>query len=222
MARRRFPLLRIFILLSCFILLYFGVPRFMAELMLVPGTPIMERLKWGEAVADHELDIIQESREQAISFVDHPGAYSDLGAVLLLRSSRSTDPEEKKAYALKAIEKIEKTLLLSHLNSFAWLRLSNARLTLGGDENRQKALEAWRRSVETANFEPNLLIARLHTGITFYDLMTETDKKTLRAQADITFDWNKRKFRAYSRQHHLIDWAVFLLADPDKKAYVSK
>lgn len=222
MARRRLPLLRIFILLSCLILLYFGVPRFMAELMLVPGTPIVERLNRGESVPESELNIAQESREQAVAFVDHPKAYSQLGTVFLTRAHMAIDGVEQKAYASKAIENLEKALSLSQLNTHAWLRLSNARLILGGDENRQKALEAWRQSVETANFEPSLLSIRIHTGITLYDLMTEVDKEILRAQADITFDWHKRRFRTYVRQHQLVEWAVFLLTDADKKAYMSK
>jgi len=218
MAFKKPNFLAVFMLVSSLLLLYIGVPRFLAELMLVPGTPIIERLNRGEIVSEKELDVAQESREQAVSFVDHPKAYSELGTVFLTRAQTVTDSESKKEFASQAIIHLEKTLSLAPLNTFAWLRLSSARLLLGGKENRGKALEAWRNSVATASFEPFVLIPRLHTGIILHDIMTDEDKATLREQADLTYNWNRGQFRSYARKHQLVEWGAFLLSEYPEKA----
>jgi len=218
MAFKKPNFLAVFMLVSSLLLLYIGVPRFLAELMLVPGTPIIESLNRGEIVSEKDLDIAQESREQAVSFVDHPEAYSELGTVFLTRAQTETDSESKKEFASQAVIYLEKTLSLAPLNTFAWLRLSSARLLLGGKENRSKALEAWRNSVATARFEPFVLISRLHTGIILHDIMTDEDKVILREQADLIYNWSRGQFRSYARKHQLVEWGAFLLSEYPEKA----
>lgn len=223
MAFKKPNFLAVFMLLSSLLLLYIGVPRFLAELMLVPGTPIVESLNRGEIVSEKDLGIAQESREQAVSFVDHPKAYSELGTIFLTRAQTATESGSKKEFASQAIIHLEKTLSLAPLNTFAWLRLSSARLILGDKENRGKALEAWRNSVATARFEPFVLISRLHTGIILHDIMTDEDKAILRDQADLTYNWNRGRLRSYVRKYKLVEWGAFLLsAHPEKAGWIAR
>ncbi|MEX0298187.1 MAG: hypothetical protein AB3N28_03905 [Kordiimonas sp.] len=203
-------ILPIFMLLSSILLLYIGVPRFLAELMLVPGTPIYERTNLGEQVSDEELDVLQESREQAISFVDHPKAYHQLGLVFLLRAQRAENASERIMHAETAIDKLNTSLQLAPVNTFAWARLATAYM-LVGPENNDKAVEAWRTSVALARFEPFLFLSRNHIGISLYNNLNEEDREKLKEQIDLTYDWNRGQLRSYARQYDLVNWVAFLL-----------
>lgn len=209
-----------FMLLSSVLLLYIGVPRFLAELMLVPGTPIYEQLNLGEKVSDEDLDILQESREQAISFVDHPKAYNQLGFVFILRAQRADSETERDMYAQQAITALKTSLQLAPVNTFAWARLASAYM-LAGPENNEKAVEAWRTSVALARFEPFSFLSRNHMGIFLFDSMTEEDHAKLREQINLTYDWNRTQLRDYARQNSLVEWVAFLLYEhPDKAAWI--
>ncbi|MFC3052238.1 hypothetical protein [Kordiimonas pumila] len=223
MALKKLNILTIFLLGASLLMLYMAFPRFLAELMLVPGTPIVERLNSGGDVSVEDLDIAQNSREQAVSFVDHPKAYSDLATVFLARATVEQDRALKTQYTEKAIESLEKTLSLAPLNTFAWLRLSFARLRTGGDDGvRLKALEAWHMSVTTAPFEPYILLSRLHLGIVLYDEMTEEDISLLQAQAQATYKWNRGLLRQYVREKNLAEWCAFLLeANPEAAKFIA-
>ena len=205
-----------FMLLSSLVLLIIGVPRFLAELALVPGTLIYDRISSGEFVENAELTVVEESRLQALEFAELPKAYTDLGTVYLTRAQRATKREDKTNLARKSIVVTTEGLRLAPLNTFAWSRLSVAHILLGQDHH-DKAIEAWRTSVASARFEPLLLTQRLHIGIILYGSMSEQDQSTLRDQFKLTFDWRRGDLRAYARQYQLVDWMV-LLAGDDVKA----
>lgn len=213
-------ILPIFMLVSSLVLLYVGVPRFLAELMLVPGTPIYERTNLGEPVTDEELEVLRESRIQAISFVDHPKAYNELGQVHILRAQRASTDEERIAEARKAIEYLETSISLAPVNTFAWARIVSASLMIG-PETYPKAVEAWRTSVALARFEPFILITRVHMGIALYSEMSNEDRAILREQVDLTYNWNRGQLRQYARRNNLVDWIAILLFEyPEKAAWI--
>lgn len=210
-----------FMLLSSILLLYIGVPRFLAELMLVPGTPIYERLNLGEQVTDEELDVLQDSREQAVSFVDHPKAYNQLGYVFLVRTQRASSGHERIAFANQAIEALNTSISLAPVNTFAWARLATAYMLVGPEHN-PKAVEAWRTSVALARFEPFLFLTRNHIGISLYQELDEEGRAILKEQVNLTYDWNRGQLRTYARQNELVPWIAFLLHEhPEKAEWVS-
>ncbi len=207
-------------LLSSILLLYIGVPRFLAELMLVPGTPIYERTNLGEQITDEELDVLQESREQAVAFVDHPKAYHQLGVVFLLRAQRAESASERIEHANQAIEALNTSLQLAPVNTFAWARLATAYMQVGPEQN-EKAVEAWRKSVALARFEPFLFLTRNHIGISLYSDLTEEDREKLKEQINLTYDWNRDRLRNYARQNGLVDWITFCLhGHPEKVDWI--
>ena len=201
-----------FMLVSSIVLLAIGVPRFLAELMLVPGTPIYERISIGEAVGDEELTVLEESRLQALEFVDIPRAYTDLGSAYLLRAQRATSEAERHHFAERSIEVTTKGLNLAPLNTFAWARVSSAHVLLGADHYGD-AIEAWRTSIATAKFEPFLLIQRMHIGVALYQSMKPEDREVLSEQFQLTYNWNRGKLRAYARANQLTEWVIFLAGD---------
>jgi len=202
---------------SSILLLVIGVPRFLAELMLVPGTPIYERISLGEHVSDKDLDVLENSRLQAIEFVDLPRAYTDLGTAYLIRAQRAPDEESRRRYAEMAIQTISIGLNMAPLNTFAWSRVSSAHILLG-PENYPQAVTAWRVSVQTAPFEPFLLIQRIHIATILYRSMDAADIALLKDQIGMTYNWNRAKLRAYAAKNGLIDWMVFLAPDDSDMA----
>ncbi|WP_417458230.1 hypothetical protein [Kordiimonas sp.] len=198
-----------FMLVSSIILLIVGVPRFLHELMLVPGTPIHERVSRGENVSDDDLDVLEDSRLQALRFVELPAAYSDLGASYLVRAQRATTDADRKMFAEKSIEASTTSVEMAPLNTFAWARITAANIILG-EENYPEAATAWRLSIATARFEPFLLIQRVHMGILLYDQLTEEDIDLLKDQLGMAYRWNKKQTRRYAQQQQLTEWFVFL------------
>lgn len=210
-----------FMLLSSILLLYIGVPRFLAELMLVPGTPIYERINLGEQISDDDLNVLQESREQAVSFVDHPKAYHQLGVVFILRAHRASTEAQRIVEAKLAIKHIKTSLELAPVNTFAWARLATAYMLVGPEHN-EKAVEAWRTSVALARFEPFLFPTRNHIGISLYGDLSDEDRATLREQINLTYNWNRGQLRSYAQEHGLVAWVAFLLFEhPEKAAWIS-
>jgi len=211
-----------FMLVASIVLLAIGVPRFLAELMLVPGTSIYERISIGEAVGDEELAVLEQSRLQALEFVDMPRAYTDLGTSYLVRAQRATLEAERRKFAERSIEVTTRGLNLAPLNTFAWARVSAAHVLLGADHYGD-AIEAWRTSIATAKFEPILLIQRVHVGIVLYQSMTLENRKILSEQFQLTYNWNRNKLRAYARANQLTEWMMFLAGDDElAKAFFKK
>ena len=122
-----------FMLFFSIVLLVIGVPRFLAELMLLPRTPIYERISIGESVDNEELTILEKSRLQALDFVEMPHAYTDLGTSYLVRAQRATSEAERRRFAEQSIDVMTKGLSLAPLNTFAWSRVSSAHILLGAD-----------------------------------------------------------------------------------------
>ncbi len=209
-------------LVSSITLLVIGVPRFLAELMLVPGTPIYERISLGETVEEYELTVLDESRLQALEFVDMPRAYTDLGTSYLIRAQRAVLKVERRRFARQSINVLTKGLNLAPFNAFAWSRVSSAHILLGADHY-DDAVRAWRTSIAIARFEPFLLIQRLHVGIILYPSMNYEDRKILNDQFQLTYNWNRDRMRIYARMNQLTEWMIFLAGEQtEAKEYFNK
>lgn len=208
-------LLPIFMLTSSIVLLVVGVPRFLHELMLVSGTPILYRVNAGETVSKQNLEVLESSRLDAIGIIELPDAYLDLGSSYLYRARTATEPEEAQKYATMTIEVSEKGLNMAPLNTFAWFRVATANAMLGPDKY-QESLDAWRTSIATARFEPFLLMQRVHLGIILYQNMTDEDIELLQDQLGMAYRWNRIRLRQYVRDNNLLVWAA-ILCEPDSE-----
>lgn len=193
-------------------LLVIGAPRLRYELALIPGTPIYQRLVSGQPVTDNELDTLEQTRLDALSFVETAQSYTELGTSYMARAHRTPDVAEKQRHATMAIYATMKGLQIAPLNTFAWARIATAHLMLGADHF-EEALAAWRNSIASAQFEPILLIRRVHVGILLYGAMSEIDRALLVEQLAITWRWNRAQLLAYSKRHHLSEWMILLSGD---------
>ena len=206
-----------FLAVSGLALLLLGLPRFMHELMLVPGTPIYARLMRGQAVTDQELSTLEKSRIQALEYSEKPHSYSVLGAVYLTRARRTDQLALRQELAAKAVDVLKKSVVAMPLDSTAWARITSAYLILGQDYV-PDALEAWRKSIVTAKFEPIQQPMRVHLGIILYEALTPNDISMLKQQLESDFRWNERHICRYMRDNNLLDWAIFLSPAEGKMA----
>jgi len=202
-----------FMLVSSVTLIVIGVPRFLHELMLVPGTPILHQVNAGEAVSEEELKILEKSRLDALGIIELPDAYLNLGASYLYRARTATDPVEAQKYAALTIEVSEKGLKMAPLNTYAWFRVATANVMLG---NYQEGLDAWRTSIATARFEPFLLLQSFHLGTILYQDMADEDVELLKDQIRMAYRWNKQYLRKYVRDNNLVVWMA-ILCEPESE-----
>ncbi|MFC4346751.1 hypothetical protein ACFO5Q_02690 [Kordiimonas lipolytica] len=202
-----------FMLVSSITLIVIGVPRFLHELMLVPGTPILHRVNAGETVSEQDLEVLENSRLDALGIIELPDAYLDLGSSYLYRARSAADPEEAQKYAALTIEVSEKGLKMAPLNTFAWFRVATANVMLG---NFPEGLNTWRTSIATARFEPFILIQRVHLGVILYQDMTDEDVDLLKDQLGMAYRWDRQKLRQYVRDNDLILWMA-ILSEPDSE-----
>ncbi len=210
-----------FMFFASIILLVIGVPRFLHELTLVPGTPILERINAGEIVTEEELSTLEKSRLDALRFVELPDAYTDLGSAYLTRARTVTEREDRVKYAQMSIDASMKGLDMAPLNTFAWFRLATAHVLMGPNQY-DESLDAWRKSIATAQFEPFVLMQRVHLGTILYRSMTPEDIELLKDQLGMAYRWNRKKLRQYVRQNNLAAWMALLSEqDAEMSAYLT-
>ena len=206
---------------SAFLLLALGVPRFLAALSLVPGTPVFYALWAGEPTSAQDIDTMITSRLQSLEFSESPAAYSDLGAAYLAQAQQAETPDEKQRSLELSLEMSGKSVALAPLNAYAWARIANANIMLSPPKP-EAAVTAWRQSIETARYEPVLLFQRFHLGVVLYRDMSPADIALLKDQTRMAYNWWPYNFRSYCRRKGLVEWAIVLLADnPEAVAYLA-
>ncbi|WP_020401516.1 hypothetical protein [Kordiimonas gwangyangensis] len=204
------------------VLLIVGSLRFLYELMLVSGNLVLEDIRSGKAVSRDELALLEQSRLKALNFAKSSAAYDDLGASYYARVRDAATIGEQRIYALKAIEASMESLKLAPLNTFAWFRVATSNVLLG-PEHYEMAIEAWRKSISTANYEPTLLKQRVHLGVILYQNMTTDDIELLKNQLVLAYRTNREELREYGRRHNLTAWFTFLSESGSRMAiFLSK
>ncbi|WP_417451402.1 hypothetical protein [Kordiimonas sp.] len=197
------------LLIASTMVLAFAVPLFLAELMRIPGEPILKKISEGQSVSDKELEVLEKALQQSLAYQRKPSTYSELGAVHLVRAKLSKDTVERAASANKALINLQASLSAQPFNAFAWHRLSAVNILLG-ETHYHDAVTAWRRSVEAATFEPFLLNARIHTGIILYAFLSKSEQAMLREQINFAYGWRRWDMFVYARDHGLLDWLILL------------
>ncbi|WP_286829445.1 MULTISPECIES: hypothetical protein [Kordiimonas] len=191
------------------LMLLAGLSRVLHELMLVAGTNVSDQLSRGKSVTADDLDLLVKSRLRAIQFYSTPKAYSDLGTAYLALSGLANELENRRRYARLAETAANNGLTLSPLNSYLWLKLASARVVLGNG-HQDGAVEAWRKSIETAKFEPFILFQRVHVGILLFDSLSQEEIALLKEQLVLSYHWNRGQLWQYAHAHKLFDWMAFL------------
>ncbi|TNE61442.1 MAG: hypothetical protein EP335_15780 [Alphaproteobacteria bacterium] len=200
-------------------LLWTSVPHFLAELALVPGTPAIAKLARGRDVNPDDLALLIDTRQQALGVAPDASSYDELAVGLLQQAQFTGDTTGRRRLALEAAAVLRQALSHAPARVRLWQQLVNAELVAG--ERTETALANWRRSLELATFDPDLLMARIHQGIILLRLMRPEDLALLAGQVDLAYRWHKGILHRYAVSHGIMSWVIYLLEDPEAKIWMA-
>lgn len=196
-----------------------AAPRLLHELALVPGAPIHKKLTEAEPVYAAEIDALESSRLGALAIASTPDAEGSLGLTYLLKAQREENPEDRAAWADMAVSHFENSLRQARFEPYIWHQLATAYL-MTNPSRPVDAAKAWQASVETASYEPRLLLPRIHVGILAYSGFDETQRELMRKQFAIAYERSPLGTRQYGTKFDLLDWFVFLSPDEAAQEYL--
>jgi len=194
------------------VLLWFAVPNFLAAIWMSTGDPLYRDIGSGKKLTSTEIEMLIESREQAISLVNSPKAATDLGAAYL-----ALDPTPENLE--KAVASVRSGIKLAPMNAFAWQRLAG--LLAFKPDNGVEAVSAWRTARELAEYDTFLFYDRIRIGTQLYRAMTPQDRQILVEDIERAYAERRHSLRGYARRTNILEWMKFLLRDEEKTAFLS-
>ncbi len=155
-------------------LLLFGAPSLTARLLLLSGDPIRAAILEEKPVSDGDLSVLQRSRLRVVGWFPSNASFNDLALVALLRANQKQG-DEAKPFLVESEFWQKKALLAGPSDPYGWSRLAYLFLMADGGPSSRSAA-AWLQSVATAPFEPRLMVARVHMGMTHSAFLDEDAK----------------------------------------------
>ena len=148
-------------------LVYLAVPRTMAAFLHLPGNPILETIQTGGSASGAELQILADSRENGLTWVDAGRAWTDLSlAYLTLAEEAGYDTDVGAAYLAQSVRALKTGSSKGPANPYAWARLTFLGLESNGPEVESKS--ALIMSLFTGPYERSLAQSRIQYGITLW------------------------------------------------------
>lgn len=204
---------RIAMIAAAALLIGFGAPNFLAATWMAIGNPAYQDLRTGELSSGDDIDLVIESREAAVALTGHALAAAQLATAYV---QRDTSPESIES----AVQSTKRSLAVQPVAPYTWLRLASYLSTQPGKY--MEALEAWRTSRTLAPYDTFIEHTRLHVGILLFRYMSEEDRENLMADINRSYEWNRGALRSFARNNNILEWAKFLLRDPEKTAFLSR
>ncbi len=168
------------------LLLYLAVPTAIAAILSLPGNDILARIKKGEAVTTRELEVFLGSRKRALSWVKSAQTYTDLGLGELLLAQRSgQDDSYDQDLLTSAISNLKTGLGRAPARPYAWTRLAYAQLIADGAS--WEVAQALRMALDTAPYEPRLLLPRLELCLLSWPYLSRTTREATLDQVRIAW-----------------------------------
>ncbi len=148
-------------------ILALALPYAMTATLALPGNAARALLQDGGAVGEQAILRLEDSRRNMLAFLPTSAVYADLGYAEALRATRR-DPDDPERAALldAAMADLERGIALSPVDSYAWARLTYARMLAEGPGPRAAA--AFRMSMLTGTFERGLYLIRAEYGLVLY------------------------------------------------------
>lgn len=194
------------------ILILVGVPNLIAATWMAIGQPVYDDLESGKPVSQEDFNLLIESREAAIALTDDAEAYADLAVAHYVRGELPGKFE-------KAIEASRLSLERKPIDAFTWQNL--ALISLYVPDGREEALTAWRASYALGKYSPDLYHVRFLIGTVLYRDLTPEDRELLMGDVNGAYARDRGAFRHYARDNNLLEWAKFLLRDPEKTKFLT-
>ncbi len=164
-----------------------AIPRLVAEFVSLPGESPLVDLQNGDAVAESPLELLIETRNHALKWVDSGRTYTDLAlAHLVLAETKAGYGALDREHLLRAIDLLHQGLALAPSRPFAWARLAFARYVADGPSDAVgRALEM---SIRTGPHEPYLCDIRLELALATWDHLSVEAQQL--SHEDIWIAWS--------------------------------
>lgn len=145
-------------------LLAFGFPALVARLALLSGDSVRAAILEEKRVSPNDLLLLEDSRLRVLGWFPSNAGFNDLAVASLQRAGQAQGQEAKDLLA-RAEHWQRRALAAGPSDTYGWFRLAYLYLTADGGPSPRVA-SAWLQSVYTAPFEPRLMVARVHMGMT--------------------------------------------------------
>jgi hypothetical protein len=143
------------------LLLFMAVPRFMSELVQLPGNYVPQRLERGVKVSDAALSKLSSTRRGSLKWVSGGQQWVELGLAQLRQAER--DQAKRDVLLRGAITDLRKGLSKKPANSPGWLWLAEAELLRGGPT--PAVARAVEMSIRTAPLDHRYYMRRLEISL---------------------------------------------------------
>lgn len=149
------------------LLLVMAVPRFMSELVQLPGNYVPQRLERGIKVSDAALAKFSSTRRGSLEWISGGRQWVELGLAQLRQAERNT--ADREILLRRAVADLHKGLGMKPANSPGWLWLAEAELLRGGPT--PAVARAVEMSIRTAPLDHRYYIKRLEISLLSWPLL---------------------------------------------------
>jgi len=158
-----------------FILILQGLPRFFAEAVSVGAQTTMNQLRDGKKVSDSDLADAAKELDLANIFDPHNAERLTDLALIHLRNAQhqGLETESGKNELQTSMKLAERGLEQNPANTYAWLRLAEARLERDGGLPSPGVLRALRMSYRTGPYVDQLMPARAQMSLRLWERLDE-------------------------------------------------
>ena len=166
-------------------MLYFGVPRTVAAVLLMPGDGPLQQLQNERAPSESGVEAIIASRTAAMDWIDEGRLWTDRGLGRLVQVERTAAEESPDSATLAEVAgDLTKGLSMAPVNPHAWARLAYVRYL---QKQQTEVASALRLSFLTGPYEADMTFPRLRLALAVWSNFTGEERELARRQ--IRFAW---------------------------------
>lgn len=157
-----------------------SVPIFVGDLLLRPGNATLSRIQERKVVTPKAIEVLIDSRKQALEWWDSERIWTDLGLAHLV-SSAWVDKKHARDELTAAREALRHGLTLGPSSPYVWTRLAYVDYLLQGAS--EEMVRALRMALITGPNERFIAHVRFELGLLAWDKLENTDRILVERQA---------------------------------------
>ena len=200
------------ILCAGFMLLWMAIPRMAAYAKLAPGDNVIAALSRGETLAPGQLLTAISGRRKALSWIDLPDAWIDMGGLYLALARRDALlPKDRAALLDRSIRSFERGLGAAPSRPFAWAQLAQAYHLKNPASRAVDPL--LRMSVTTGPQEPRLVSQRVRMGFAARANLSPRTAQKIRDEVRLWATYDAWRLADWARPQFALPWVRLALKD---------
>jgi hypothetical protein len=186
-------------------LITLAVPRTAAYSLMVPGKAVLSDLARGKTVGPERLRAAIAGHEKALSWLDDPDGWIEIGAFTLVLARQRNMPDVDRTSLLdQSRGAISTGLALAPLRPFGWSRLAQVHQMLGRDAETMDRLLGI--SAATGALEPRLLTQRVRIGYAARSGLSDATAARLTAEVRLWAKHQPTSLADWGRRHYALPW----------------